>query len=218
MPRKKGMERQAQRSRYFQEIARAFFDLRGAPFVLSSKEMMTISGWEEMGIPLRVVLEGIHRGFESYRKRRAGGRKMPSLSYCDAEVLKAFAEFRERRIGRRHKEVFRKEKKKQAKLEVERFLQFHSPEVSHLEDIYREALKILSRGVVREEDLDRLENKAEELILRQAQETEKTEVKSRVKADFKGRRDSEAQEIYKTRLVKFLREKYRIPHLSFFYY
>jgi hypothetical protein len=212
------MERQAQRSRYFQEIARTFFDLRGAPFVLSSREMMTVAGWEEMGIPLRVVLEGIHRGFESYRRKRAGGRKMPSLSYCQAEVLKAFAEFRERRIGRQHKEVLRKEKKGRAKLEVEKFLQSHSPKVSFLEDIYAEALRILSRAAIREEALDSLESRAEEMILRQAQESEKAEVKGRVEADFKSHRDSEAQEIYKTQLVKVLREKYKIPHLSLFYY
>jgi hypothetical protein len=46
------MVSQAQRSRYFQEIARAFFDRRGAPFVLSSRDLVTIAAWEEQGIPL----------------------------------------------------------------------------------------------------------------------------------------------------------------------
>lgn len=212
------MKRQAQSSRYFQEIAQAFFDLRGAPFVLSSKDMVTISGWEEMGIPLRVVLEGIQRAFENYRKRRAGGRKMASLSYCSADVLRAFAESRDRGIGRRSKEVCREEKKKRVRLEVERFLRSLSPEVRFLKDIYGEAFKILSRGSVKEEDLERLEEKAEELILLQAQGMEKAEVEGRVKPDFKGRPDSEARDMYKIQLVKFMREKYRIPHLSFFYY
>lgn len=212
------MERQSQRSRYFQEIAQAFFDLRGAPFVLSSKDIVTISTWEEMGIPLRVVLEGIQRAFEHYKKRQAGSRKISSLSYCNAEVLRAFAQFRERSVGRRSKEVFREEKKKRVRLEVQRFLQFLSPEVSYLKDIYREAFNILSRRTAKEEELERMEDKVEELILRHAQEMEKAEVERRIMANFKGRRDSGAQEIYKIQLVKFMREKYRIPHLSFFYY
>jgi len=212
------MGSQAQRSRYFQEIAQAFLDLRGAPFVLSSKEMVTISAWEETGIPLRVVLEGIHRAFENYKKRQAGGRKMSSLSYCNAEVLRAFAQFRDRSVGRRNKEVFREEKKKRVRLEVERFLQSLSPDVSYLKDIYSEAFKILSRRAAKEEDLEKMEEKTEELILRHAPETEKGEAEKRVKVDQKGRRESEAQEIYRIQLIKLMREKYRIPHLTFFYY
>lgn len=212
------MKRQSQSSRYFQEIAQAFFDLRGAPFVLSSKDMVTISGWEEMGIPLRIVLEGIHRAFENYRKRQRGGRKMASLIYCNADVLRAFAEFRDRGIGRRSKEVFREEKKNRVRLEVERFLQSLSPEVRFLKDIYEEAFKVLSSETVKEEELERMEDKTEELILRQAQETEKPEVETRLKADFKGRTDSENLEIYKIQSAKIMREKYRIPHLSLFYY
>jgi hypothetical protein len=212
------MKRQAQRSRYFQEIARTFFDLRGAPFVLSSKDIVVISSWEEMGIPLRVVLEGIERAFENYRKRQAGGRKMSSLTYCNAEVLRTFAEFQDRNVGRRSKEVFRRQKKRSARIEVEIFLQSLSPEVSSLKEIYAEALQILSRRAVREEDLERLEERVEDLILRQAQEADKAEVRRRVQAEFLGRPDSQVQEIYKTQLTKFIREKYRIPHLSFFYY
>jgi hypothetical protein len=212
------MMRQAQRSRYFQEIAQAFFDLRGAPFVLSSRDMVTISVWEETGIPLRVVLEGIQRGFEVYRKRQPQGRKIPSLSFCNAQVLKAFAEFRDRGVGRRRKEGSREAKKRRAKLEVERFLQSLAPGAGYLEGTYREALGILSRRAVNEERLESLQSEAEELILRHAQETERARVEHRIKENLKGRPESEVQELCRIQLVKTLREKHRIPHLSLFYY
>jgi hypothetical protein len=95
------MPRKDNRSFYFQEIARVFFGLRGAPFVLSSRDAVAISSWEEKGIPLRVVLEGMERAFERH-KMRAGGRKMSSLSFCEPEILKAGAEkTREKESGRR---------------------------------------------------------------------------------------------------------------------
>ncbi len=212
------MERRALRSRYFQEIAQAFFDLRGAPFVLSSRDMSVISSWEEMGIPLPVVLEGVRRAFESSRKRQAGRRKMSSLSYCNAEVLKAFLEFKDRRVGRRSKEIFREEKKKKASIEVDRFLMSLSPEVGWLKDIYAEARRVLGRKMVNEDALEKMEGEVEELILRNAPEADKTEVEKRIQAECRARPGPEARDIYKIRLVKLIREKYKIPRLSLFYY
>jgi len=212
------MERRALRSSYFQEIAQAFFDLRGAPFVLSSKDVVAIGSWEETGIPLRIVLEGIRRAFENYRKRQAGGRKMSSLSYCNAEVLKVFSEFRDRSVGRRSKEVFREEKTKKAKIEVERFLMSLPPEVGWLKDTYGEARRALCRKTVSEEALEKMEGDVEELIFRNAAEADKTEVEKRIQGEYPSRPGSEDRDISGVRLIKFIREKYRIPHLSLFYY
>ncbi len=212
------MERRALRSRYFQEIAEAFFDLRGAPFVLSSKDMVAISSWEESGIPLRVVLDGIRRAFDNYQKRQTGGRKMSSLSYCNAEVLKAFSEFRERRVGRRSKEVFREEKKQKVRIEVEKFLTSPSPEVGWLKDIYGEALQALCRKTASEEALEKMEGAVEELILRNAAEVDKAEVGKRIPATYLDRPGSEARDVSRIQLIKFIRKKYKIPHLSLFYY
>jgi hypothetical protein len=212
------MGRQALRGRYFQEIAELFFDLRGAPFVLSSKEIASISSWEETGIPLRIVLQGIQRAFEKYRERQAGGRKISSLSYCNAEVRKVFAEFRDRGVGIRSHKTFREEKKLRLREEVERFLQSLSAEVSCLKDLYEEALRVLSRKAAREEELEKMEEKAEDLILRLAQEEDRAESERLVKAEWRGRPDSEVGEIYKIQLAKLIRKKYKIPHLSLFFY
>jgi hypothetical protein len=212
------MESQALRSRYFQEIAQAFFDLRGAPFVLSSKDMVAISSWEETGIPLRVVLEGIRRAFENYRKRQAGGRKMSSLSYCHAEVLKAFAEYRDRSVGRRSREILREEKKKKAEIEVDKFLTSLPAEVAWLRDIYEEAHRALCGITASEETLEKMEANVEALILRKAPGADKNDVEKRIQAEYRSRPGSEIPDILRVRLIQFIREKYKIPHLSLFYY
>ncbi len=203
---------------YYQQIAQAFFARRGAPYVLSSRDMVTISSWEEMGIPLGVVLEGIERAFERSRLRMARGRKMFLLSFCEAEVIKAFNEFRDRKVGRDAKEPSREEKRKKVSLEVRRFLDSLPAEAEFLRDAYREGLASLSRKNVVEEGLERLDEKIEKLIIRQAEAGDWGGMVKIVRTDFPGRREEDIQEISRLRIVKQWREKYRIPYLSLFYY
>jgi hypothetical protein len=212
------MSRKENKSFYFQEIARAFFGLRGAPFVLSSTDMVTISSWEERGIPLRIVLEGMERAFENYRKRAVRGRKMSSLSFCQAEILKAYAEFRERGVGRAEKGESREDKRKKIKVEVEQFLKLLPAEAGFLGEVYREALAVLSRKEASEETLERLDARAEELIAKQADAADRAEVERRVRADFPGRSAEELRGICLIELVKRWRERYRVPYLSYFFY
>lgn len=211
------MGRQEAKSRYFQEIARFFFSLRGAPFVLSSRDQVILSSWEKLRIPLPVVVEGITRAFEGYR-RQGRARKMPALSFCDREVMRAFEEYRERKVGRRRRVVTRDEKRKKARAEVERFLRALPPEVSSLKAICGEALRLLSKKAVVEETLERLEEKLEELLFQAVPEKDKAEIKKLVQAEFKGRAREELEEISRLRLVKAWREKHKIPHLGLFYY
>jgi hypothetical protein len=214
MPRK-----EKDRSFYFQEIARAFFGFRGAPFVLSSKDMVTIASWEERRIPLRVVLEGMDRAFEKHRQRRGvEGRKMSSLAFCESEILKAYAEHRDRGIGQAEKEGSKEGKKKTIKAEVARFLDSMPPEARIVEAVYREALAALGRRGASEEALERLDARAEELIAGCADASFRAEIEKRVKADFPGRPAEELRGIFQTELVRRWRERYRVPHLSAFYY
>ena len=212
------MPRREHRSFYFQEIARAFFGLRGAPFVLSSRDMVAISSWEEKGIPLKIVLEGMERAFEKYRKRPNGGRKMSSLSFCEAEILRAHAESRDRGIGRAEKVESREDKRKRIRAEVQRFLKSLPQETDFLGDAYREALIVLGRKEASEETLERLDARAEELITKHADAAIRTEVETRVRADFPGRPAEEFRGIFLRELVKRWRERYRVPYLSYFYY
>ncbi len=212
------MSRSEKRSFYYQQIAQAFFARRGAPYVLSSRDMVTISSWEEERIPLRVVLEGIERAFDKNRPRLIRGRKMFSLSYCQTEVIKAFAEFRDRKVGRDGKESPREEKRKKARLEIRGFLESLPPELEFLREAYREALVALSRSKVIEDSLERLDGKIEHLLLRRAEADDQGATEKSVRADFPGRPEAEVREITRLQLVKRWRRKYRIPYLSFFYY
>lgn len=193
------MSRRQKQSFYYQQIAQAFLARRGAPYVLSSQDMVTISSWEKAQVPLRVVLEGIERAFERSRPRLPRGRKMSSLSFCQTEVMKAHAEFKDRRVGRGQKVSSRDEKRKRARREVQSFLDSLSPDVEFLGDAYREALSALSRKNVEEEALERWDERVESLILREAGAAEQNETAA-------------------LHLIKEWREKYQIPYLSLFYY
>lgn len=212
------MSGQTRQGRYFQEISQSFLDLRGAPFVLSSKDVMTISTWEETGIPLRIVREGIRRAFEKYRQRHAGSRKIFSLSFCQVEVAWAFAEFRDRGVGRGCPRVSRGAKTAKARAEVQRFLGTAPSAAGYLMDVFGQALKALSRRSPREEELESLEKKVEELIQRQAPAEDRDAAQKQVQAEFAGLPKQEQQRILGLQLVKRVREKNRIPHLSLFYY
>jgi hypothetical protein len=212
------MTRKEERSFYFQEIARAFHGHRGAPFVLSSRDMVTISSWEERGIPLRIVLEGMERAFEKYKRRSVGGQKMPSLSFCETEIVRAHADHRDRGIGRADRGESREAKRKRIRAEVERFLKSMPRETDFLGEVYREALTVLSRKEASEEALERLDAKAEDLIARLSDPSIQAEVEKQVRAGFPGRPPEELRRISLLELVKRWREKYRIPYLTYFYY
>ncbi len=209
---------EARRSRYFQDIAAAFFRLRGAPFVLSSGEMVTIAGWEEVGIPIDVVLEGVRRAYENARRGRPAPGRLSSLSYCDREVRRAFQEHRDRRVGGNRAPVARSAKAVQAREAAGNFLEGCVAEIGYLREVYERALKLLSRKVIREADLETLEAEAERLILEQAGGAERAEAEKKVRADFAGRSAAQYDEILAVELVRRAREKHGIPHLSLFYY
>jgi len=208
----------AQRSRYFQDIAAALFRLRGAPFVLSSGDMVTISSWEQAGIPLGVVQEGIRRAHEKARQARPAPGRLSSLSFCDREVKRAFQEHRDRRVGRGKRPAARSEKAGRAKEAVRAFLEASAAGAGYLHGVYDRALTLLSRKSIREEDLERLEAEAERLILEHAGGPERLEAEQRMRADFSGRSADQFDEILAVDLIRRAREKYQIPHLSLFYY
>lgn len=204
-----------ERSQYFQSIARHFFDHRGAPFFLSSKELDLIARWEGMGIPLRVVLEGMRRSFEDSRPVK---RRIHSLSYCDYHVLRAFEQHKERKVGKREIMVEREEKRKRAKIEIEKFLRGIHPRLNFLREIYLQAQKVLSGKDFEEEELERMDEQIEELLFKNSPDEEKGKVRSEVMREYEFRDEETFSSIWRIKLVKLLREKYKIPYISLFYY
>lgn len=211
-------KKQRAKNRYFQEIAHSFLKNRGAPFFLSSKDLDLVAEWEKMGIPLRVVLEGIERAFGSYRAKPVARRKIHSLAFCKNQVLRAFEQYKERKVGAPKMRNERDKKKKRIKDEVQKFLADIPPTLSYLSDIYTRVLKVLSRRRGIEEDLERMEEEIEELLFKNCPQEEKERVKREILKNYPHKGEEEFLILFKIKLVKLLRERYKIPYISFFYY
>jgi hypothetical protein len=83
---------------YYMEVEAHFVARRGSPLFITPSEWDLVWRWEQLGIPLSVVKEGIDRVFERPRallKRRR-------LGYCRQTVEAAFRRFREARVGERY--------------------------------------------------------------------------------------------------------------------
>jgi len=206
------------RSQYFQTIARFFFEQRGVPFFLSSKELDLIETWEKMGIPLRVVLEGIRASFEDTRMRPGKKRKIFSLTFCNVCVLKAFEQHKEKRVGQKRKVEKRSEKQKRIKTEVRRFLNCIPEHMDYLRDVYSRIYREHLQKDFDEENLEKQEERIEELFVINATHEEKEKVRREVLEEFQVKNEDEFKRIFRIKLVKHLRKKYKVPHISPFYY
>ncbi len=80
---------------YFGDVESYFIERRGSPLFITPAEWFLVSKWEEQGIPLRVVKEGIDRVFE----RPQAAAKRRKLGYCRQTVEAAFRHFREVTLG-----------------------------------------------------------------------------------------------------------------------
>ncbi len=210
--------RDKDRSEYFQSIARYFFKQRGAPFFLSSRELELVAKWEKMEIPLPVVLEGIKRAFESYMRKPGKKTRIQTLAFCELQVLKAFDQHRERRVGSERMRVERTEKKKRAKAEIKTFLDDLPEQIGYLKETYSLVQRLLSRSPIQEEKLEQIEGEVEELIRKHSSVEEKDRVKKDVYSEHKVVDNEEFSRIFKIKLVKAMRDRYKIPYISLFYY
>lgn len=204
------------RSLYYQTIARDFFDNRGAPFFLSSKDQSQIEEWEKAGIPLRIVREGIAAAFCFHRKGRGKKRKVQSLSLCAPAVQQAFAMYRERATGRERETTNPEVKKKAVGAAVARFLKDVPPQVNWLDTPYRRVMQELAG--CSDEDLERMEEEVDSLLLSGAGQEDVEEAAGAVAREFPSARPEEVRQLLDIVLIKHMREKYRIPHLAPYHY
>lgn len=72
---------------YYRTIEEEFVRRRGAAMLLSPRDWGLIGEWKAAGIPLRVVLQGIHNVFDAFERRALKGRRINSLSYCRQEIV-----------------------------------------------------------------------------------------------------------------------------------
>ena len=80
---------------YYAAVETHFVERRGSPLFITPHEWQLVWEWEQEGIPVRVVTEGIDRVFE----RPKTGQKPRKLSYCRQTVEAAYRRFREVALG-----------------------------------------------------------------------------------------------------------------------
>jgi len=182
---------------YFQTIAQKFFELRGAPFFLSSNELTLIEKWEAAGIPLRVVLEGI---------------------FCDSFVKQSFALYKERSVGRKPPQPLKMDKKKDIRAGITKFLDQVPRQVVWLESPFKHVKEILTDVNCPEEDLEKAEEHIEALLVAHASPEDHEEAKKEAEISFPEAEKENFQRIFQVTLIKHMRSKYKIPHVAPFLY
>jgi len=210
-------EKKKETGLYFQTIARFFFEQRGSPFFLSSKELDVITDWKEKGVPVGVVLEGIRDCFTFSRAKPGRKNKIQSLVFCRSFVSRAFESYKERKVGSGLGTVTDGERKIQLEKAVERFLNTCPEEVRELRDMFSGVKKMLSQGID-EGSLEQIEEKVERLLIRIAPDSEKTEIRNEVKEEYTDKKEQEHARIFELKIIKHMRDRYKIPHISLYYY
>jgi len=204
-------------SGYYQTIARAFLERRGAPFFLSPKDQSTIARWEEKRVPLRVVLEGIGRTFDSL-KARGRGTKGISLSFCERQVDAAFTQHRDRSAGRKRAVEPRTGKKDRVRREIEKALATLPPGDPEIPRLLQAALGALAAPKPDDALLDRIDAEVERILWARATAAEKEAAEAEVRRQLRGRRAEGLDGMVRRQVVRTSRAGRKIPHVSLFYY
>ncbi|MFW6123936.1 MAG: hypothetical protein ACOC5G_01830 [Acidobacteriota bacterium] len=207
----------SQTEHYYQTIARLLFRLRGTSFILSGREIDVIEEWEERHIPLNIVLEGIKSAYEYFRMN-TGMPKNFTLSFCQRFVSTAHNLNKERKVGKKSVSETRSERVKKIKEEVKIFINNISKEVSYLKEFYLVILNDLSADKVDEEILESRDEQVDHLLLEHATQNEMEKYRQEAVDEYNITQESEKNQIAKRKFLKTVRERYKIPYISFFYY
>ncbi|MDH4198253.1 MAG: hypothetical protein OEW05_12630 [Candidatus Aminicenantes bacterium] len=206
------------KSAYYREVAKAFLDRRGAPFLLSARDLALIAEWEKRGIPLEVVLEGVERAFEGGRAGRHPSGKVMSLAFCGPQVEKAFDRHRDRRAGAEGRVKPRSAKKDRAAAEVNQFLASLPRETAELRPLFVRAASVLAAEVPDEEALERVDAEVDDALVLAVSEDEKDARARRLRDEHPGRRKAERETILAAALAKERRERFKVPYVALFHY
>jgi hypothetical protein len=176
-----------------------------------------IARWEKARIPLDVVLEGMEKAFTNYRK---GGRPAGALTlaFCEYQVGKALTGRRERRAGETRKTAPRDAKRERLREEIERFLKEVPPGLEALAEAFAAARAVLDDPGAGEEGLEALDGTVDEALWRAVPEREKARVRKDVLAGLPGKRTLDLEDVARTKLMKEMRERHKVPYLSLYYY
>jgi hypothetical protein len=208
------------RSGYYQSIARAFLERRGAPFLLSPRDQALIATWEARRIPLRVVLEAVTRTFDDLRRRGQPSRGVP-LGRCERQVDEAFAQHRDRGAGGRASGAasIKAAKPGRVREEIEKALQGPAAGDRGIAALLRAALTAINAPSGPDEAaLERIEAGIEELLWTGATDAEKATAAAEARREFRGRPAAQIDAAARRLVVKAARATRRVPHVSFYYH
>ena len=202
---------------YYRKIAQRLFQLRGAPFVISPQENEFIRAWEEMRIPLRVILEGMEAAYE---KCPPGMKKKLKLVHCQKWVMIRFKQHRERRIGTQSAALStRRKRKEQAALEeAKKFFHRIPKEARFLDKIFSRTVQELENGPVNEKVMENRDKEVDQLIWKNISPERKKQLAEEIKKEWGLSSGKELSRLIHLKAVKSFRDKHHIPHLSLYYY
>ncbi|MGB9906557.1 MAG: hypothetical protein ACPLRR_04105 [Candidatus Saccharicenans sp.] len=206
------------RQDYYQKIARTFLKHQTSLFFLPPRDLDLISEWEKLNIPLEAIVEGIERAFA---RKLAGRRKrnIYSLSQCEKEILKAYAQHQERLVGQQAApSPGRKQKADLVSREISACLAGLPENLGPVRRVLEEALTCLEADSPDEDRLENLDEELDRILWDLAPEEEKQVGLAAIRKDYPGGSDSQLQEILHTAVVKNKRQLFRIPRLALFYY
>ncbi|MDI6698500.1 MAG: hypothetical protein QME85_06130 [Candidatus Saccharicenans sp.] len=211
-------ENWARRQDYYQKIARAFLKHQPSLFFIPPRDLELISEWEKLNLPLEVILEGIERAFA----RRLAGRRRKniySLSQCEKEILKAYAQHQERLVGQQAAQA-RRPAEKAARIlgEIRTGLEALPGDWPAVRQILEEALDALQADPPEEARLEALDEELDRILYELTPEAERKKELEAARQDYPGRTDSQLEEIGRTRIAREKRQLLKLPRLALFYY
>lgn len=201
------------RTGYYQSIARAFLERRGAPLLIAPRDQALIAEWEARRVPLRVVLEAIGRAFDGLRARGRPARGV-SLAICARHVDEAFAQYRDRRAGARDAAAPRPAKTERARGEIERALDGLTDGDGEIASLLRSALAVLEATRPDEAALERIDAELEEVLWSKAPEGDRAAAEAEARRELRGRRAAGFGDAVRRIVVRAARTRRRIPYVS----
>ena len=82
---------------YWEQIEQYFVAKRGSALILSPKDWPLVSSWEERGVPLEAVFEGIDLAYQRHQDKCAAGQRQAhwTLTACQHDVERAWNAWRD---------------------------------------------------------------------------------------------------------------------------
>jgi hypothetical protein len=186
---------------YFLEIEARFAERRGTPFLLSAKDWALMKKWADDGIPLPVVIEAIDAVFDKAAERK---KIVNSLSYCRHAVKELWDERKELQAGA--SDVAPEQGAADTLAQLAAAVEPVSASIS--EEI---------RGLAKEQNTRTIEDRLIEIERRLiAQVPDLDAIRAEVAEALTGIDEKNRARTEEAMLLRFVREKYRLPRLSLF--